>query len=44
LIDKVDPHASDIKLLLGDLQSQIQLERQRAEDQYWDTIGHEATF
>ncbi len=44
LIDKVDPHASDIKLLLGDLQSQIQLERQRAEDQYWDAIGHEATF
>jgi hypothetical protein len=36
LIDNVDRHTSDIKLLLGDIQSEILLARQRAEDQYWN--------
>jgi phosphoglycerate-specific signal transduction histidine kinase len=39
LIDNNDRHASDIKLVLGDIQSEILLERQRAEAQYWDAIG-----
>jgi hypothetical protein len=34
LIDNNDRHASDIKLLLGDIQSEILLERQLAEAQY----------
>jgi hypothetical protein len=43
LIDKVDPPGRDIKMLLQDIQSQIDLQRQRAENHYWDAIGRTAT-
>jgi hypothetical protein len=43
LIDKVRPEGSDIQLLLDDIQSQIDLQRQLAEDRYWDAIGHSAS-
>jgi hypothetical protein len=39
LIDKVKPEASEIKLLLDGIQSQIELQRQRAEDRYWEAIA-----
>ncbi len=43
LIEKVEPQGSDIKMLLQDIQSQIDLQRQRAEDRYWDAISRNAT-
>lgn len=43
LIEKVDPQGSDIKMLLQDIQSQIDLQRQQAENRYWDAIGRSAT-
>ena len=39
LIDRVDRQASDIRTLLGAIQSQIRRDSQRAEDQYWDAVG-----
>lgn len=43
LIEKVDPQASDIKMLLQDIQSQIDLQRQRAENRYCDAVGRSAS-
>jgi hypothetical protein len=42
LIDKVEPQGSDIKVLLNDIQSRIQDERQSAADRYRDQIGRGA--
>jgi len=39
LIDSNEPQASDIRSLLNDIQSLIRSEQQRAEVQYWKSIG-----
>lgn len=39
LVDKVKPSWSEIKQLLQDIHSEIEYERQRAEERYWDAIA-----
>jgi hypothetical protein len=39
LIDSNEPQAGDIRSLLNDIQSRIRSEQQRAEVQYWKSIG-----
>lgn len=41
LIDRIKPQGSEIKGLLDDIQLQIHLQRQQAEDQYRDAISHQ---